>query len=140
VALQRPRSELLVEAFPREPRDERRVDLQRDPALLGQPLTAGQVEQIAHTIVARVADRLRTERGIELEVDDALTARLARDGFDEAFGARPLQRHVRRTLEKELTRAILAGELTDGQHVRASEGDDDGTNTLSVLEPARVAA
>jgi ATP-dependent Clp protease ATP-binding subunit ClpC len=110
-----------------------------DEIVTFQPLTAEQVEQIAHAIVARVADRLRTERGIELEVDDALTARLARDGFDEAFGARPLQRHVRRTLEKELTRAILAGELANGRHVRASEADG-GAVALSVLEPVAVAA
>jgi ATP-dependent Clp protease ATP-binding subunit ClpC len=73
-----------------------------------------------------VADRLRTERGIELTVDDALVARLAADGFDADFGARPLQRHVRRTLERELTRAILSGTLTDGAPVRATAGDDGG--------------
>jgi ATP-dependent Clp protease ATP-binding subunit ClpC len=81
-----------------------------------------------------VAERLRTERAIELEVEDALVARLARDGFDEAFGARPLQRHIRRTLEKELTRAILSGELSDGRRVRASESED-GAVALTVLEP-----
>ena len=78
-----------------------------------------------------MAARLRTERSIELEVDDALIARLAREGFDEAFGARPLQRHVRRTLEKELTRAILAGELPDGATVRAT--DADGEVALEVV-------
>src|SRR4051812_35635074 len=98
-----------------------------------------QVERIAHLIVGRVADRLRTERGIELEVDHALVARLAREGFDEALGARPLQRHVRRTLEKELTRAILAGELAEGGRVRAS-GGDDGAIRLDVPAPLAVAA
>ncbi len=44
---------------------------------------------------------------------------MARDGFDEAYSARPLQRHVRRTLEKALTRAILAGDIADGDHIRA---------------------
>ena len=53
-----------------------------------------------------------------------LVARLAADGFDEQFGARPLHRHVRRTLEKELTRAILAGELPDGAQVTATLGDE----------------
>jgi ATP-dependent Clp protease ATP-binding subunit ClpC len=101
------------------------------------PLTPAQVEEIAHAMVARVAERLRTERAIELEVDDELVAALARDGFDEAFGARPLQRHIRRTLEKELTRAILAGELSDSQRVRATAGDD-GTVALAVLEQALV--
>ena len=75
-------------------------------------------------MVERVADRLRDERGIELSVDDELVARLARDGFDEEFGARPLGRHVRRTLEKELTRGILDGRLDDGAAVRAGAGDD----------------
>jgi ATP-dependent Clp protease ATP-binding subunit ClpC len=85
-----------------------------------------QVEKIARQIVDRVADRLRTERRIELEVDDALVTQLAAEGFDEELGARPLQRHVRRTLERELTRAILAGSLTDGAHVRATAGADGG--------------
>ena len=80
-------------------------------------LTPEQVERIAAQMVARVADRLRTERGIELTVDEDYVAQLARDGFDEAYGARPLQRHIRRTLEKTLTRAILAGEIADGERV-----------------------
>ncbi len=63
---------------------------------LGEP----EVHEIARQIVGRVGDRLRAERRIELEVDDALVARLASEGFDEDFGARPLQRHVRRTLER----------------------------------------
>src|SRR5688500_5030493 len=104
-----------------------------DEIVTFRPLDAGQVEQIAGMICRRVADRLAEQRGIALEVDPALVARLAREGFDEAFGARPLQRHVRRTLEKELTRAILAGELRDGDHVRAV--DHDGA---VVLEPVEV--
>jgi hypothetical protein len=67
--------------------------------------------------------------------DDALVARLATEGFDEDFGARPLQRHVRRTLERELTRAILAGTLTDGARVRATGGDDGGV-ALEVIAAA----
>jgi ATP-dependent Clp protease ATP-binding subunit ClpC len=88
-------------------------------------LTPDQVEQIAGLVVARTAARLREERGIELEVDAALVSKLARDGFDEQFGARPLQRHVRRTLEKVLTSAILDGSLADGAAVRATVGEGD---------------
>src|SRR4051794_1233874 len=99
-------------------------------------LGEAQVEKIARMIVDRVADRLRTERRVELEVDDELVARLATEGFDEDFGARPLQRHVRRTLERELTRAILAGDLTDGAHVRATAGAEGGV----ALEVSAAAA
>jgi ATP-dependent Clp protease ATP-binding subunit ClpC len=63
---------------------------------------------------------------VELEVSAELIAKLARDGFDGEFGARPLKRHVRRTLEKELTRAILSGDLPEGGWVRAGVGPDGG--------------
>ncbi len=98
-------------------------------------LGEAEVRTIARQIVDRVGDRLKAERRIELEVDDALVARLATEGFDEDFGARPLQRHVRRTLERELTRAILAGTLTDGAQVRATGGDDGGV-ALEVIAAA----
>jgi ATP-dependent Clp protease ATP-binding subunit ClpC len=105
-----------------------------DEIVTFRALTPEQVERIAGLMVARVAERLVTEHGIELEATDALVARLARDGFDEEYGARPLQRHVRRTLEKELTRAILDGRLADGAHVVAGV-DDEGRVALSVSEP-----
>jgi ATP-dependent Clp protease ATP-binding subunit ClpC len=100
-------------------------------------LTPEQVQQIAGHVVARIATRLETERGIALEVDAEVVARLAEEGFDEQFGARPLNRHVRRTLEKELTRAILAGELPDGARARA-QLDAEGRIALAV--EAQVAA
>jgi ATP-dependent Clp protease ATP-binding subunit ClpC len=101
-------------------------------------LTPEQVEQIAGLVVARTAARLHEERGISLDVDPALVAQFARDGFDEQFGARPMARHVRRTLEKALTQAILDGRLTDGASVRASLADD-GAVALEVRELAQVA-
>jgi ATP-dependent Clp protease ATP-binding subunit ClpC len=105
-----------------------------DEIVTFKALERAQVEQIAAQMVARVADRLRSERGIELAVDDALVDRLAHDGFDEELGARPLQRHVRRTLEKALTRAILAGEIADGDRVEAS-CDADGGIVLAARRP-----
>ncbi len=106
-----------------------------DEIVTFQALQPAQVQEIAGLMVARVAERLRTERGIELEVQPELVARLAEEGFDAELGARPLQRHVRRTLEKALTRAILAGELADGSHVTA-ELDEQGE--IALLQPVAV--
>jgi ATP-dependent Clp protease ATP-binding subunit ClpC len=106
-----------------------------DEILVFEPLTEPQVEQIAGLICSRVGERLKAEHGVELSVDSALITRLAREGFDPEFGARPLKRHIRRTLEKELTRAILDGRLVDGARVIASEGDGD-TVSLEVAQPA----
>jgi len=86
-------------------------------------------------VVGRVADRMRQEHGVSLDASDELIARLAEDGFDEEFGARPLKRHVRRTLEKELTRAILDGRIGEGASVRAGLGEEDEV-ALEVAQPA----
>jgi ATP-dependent Clp protease ATP-binding subunit ClpC len=109
-----------------------------DEIVTFRPLTREQVEEIAALIVRRIAERVRDEHGIELEVTDELVTALARDGFDEEFGARPLKRHVRRTLEKELTRAILDGRAVAGATVVAERGED-GTVELSVAEAEQPA-
>ncbi len=102
-----------------------------DEIVTFEALTPEQVEQICRLVVSRVGERLFEEHGVELEVSDELVARLAQDGFDEEFGARPLKRHVRRTLEKELTRAILDGRVAEGTGVRADLAGD-GTVALDV--------
>jgi ATP-dependent Clp protease ATP-binding subunit ClpC len=111
-----------------------------DEVVTFKALGEDQVAAIARMIVDRVAGRLATERRIVLDVDDALVTKLAAEGFDEEFGARPLQRHVRRTLERELTRAILSGSLTDGAHVRATAGADGGVALEVSAAPAPLAA
>jgi ATP-dependent Clp protease ATP-binding subunit ClpC len=120
-----------------------------DEIVVFEALTEVEVRQIGGVIVSRIADRLRIDRGVELQVADELIERLATEGFDAEFGARPLQRHIRRTLERELTRAILDGRLSDGDHVLAdtaaapgpADGDGDGETgiTLTVTQPAPVA-
>jgi ATP-dependent Clp protease ATP-binding subunit ClpC len=110
-----------------------------DEIVTFKALTEEQVARIAAMIVERVGDRLLEEHGVLLEVSDELIARLASDGFDGEFGARPLKRHVRRTLEKELTRAILSGSITEGSVVRAALGAD-GEVTLDAGAPLQVAA
>src|SRR5439155_3818216 len=53
-----------------------------DEIVVFEPLTEAQVVRIGELICSRIADRLREERGVELEVAPGLVARLAREGFD----------------------------------------------------------
>ena len=108
-----------------------------DEIVVFEPLSEEQVERIADLLCSRIADRLRDERDAELELDPVLVARLGREGFDPEFGARPLKRHLRRTLEKELTRAILDGRIGAGSRVRATDGEDQSIE-LELLEPGGV--
>jgi ATP-dependent Clp protease ATP-binding subunit ClpC len=108
-----------------------------DEVVVFAPLSAEQVSEIGEMLVRRIADRLYAERGIELEVAPELIARLSGEGFDPEFGARPLRRHLRRTLEKELTRAILDGRMTEGGHVVMSDNTEHEI-VLSVRESVAV--
>ncbi|MGN6870079.1 MAG: AAA family ATPase [Solirubrobacteraceae bacterium] len=106
-----------------------------DEIVVFEALSEAQVERIGQLICEQIAQRLRAERGVELEMEPALVSRLAREGFDAEFGARPLKRHIRRTLEKELTRAILGGQIGEGARVLAISGEEQSI-VLDVTEPA----
>jgi ATP-dependent Clp protease ATP-binding subunit ClpC len=108
-----------------------------DEIVVFEALSETQVESIGQLICEQIGKRLLMERGMQLEVEPALVSRLAREGFDSEFGARPLKRHVRRTLEKELTRAILDGRIPEGAHVVARDGEEQSI-VLEVTEPALV--
>ena len=70
------------------------------------------------------------ERRIGLEVTPEAEGVLARDGFDPAFGARPLRRVIQRELGDRLAIQLLEGTVTDGQIVRV-DADGDGGLTIS---------
>jgi len=80
-------------------------------------LTEDDLGHIVSIQLESVRKRL-AERRIALEVsDDALLA-LAKEGFDPAFGARPLKRVIQRQIGDRLAVAILEGKVTDGDTVR----------------------
>jgi ATP-dependent Clp protease ATP-binding subunit ClpB len=62
--------------------------------------------------------RRLAQRDMTLEVTDAARAQLASEGWDPAFGARPLKRTIQQRIENPLASKILAGELGPGDRVR----------------------
>jgi ATP-dependent Clp protease ATP-binding subunit ClpA len=87
------------------------------------PLGTREIERV----VDKHVDELRalvTERDIRIELDPAARAWLAEQGFDRAFGARPMARLVERTIKKPLSELLLFGDLASGSTVRVRrEGD-----------------
>ena len=67
---------------------------------------------------------LLDDRKIRLEIDDAATAWLAREGYDSAYGARPLKRVIQRSLQNPLAGLLLEGAVHDGETLRVSARDD----------------
>jgi len=96
-----------------------------DDVLVFDALGAPELARIVDLQVARLAARLR-DRRLTLTVTDAAREWLALTGFDPVYGARPLRRLVAKAIGDELARALLAGEIRDGDEVlvdRAPSGD-----------------
>ena len=76
-------------------------------------------EQLAKIIDLRLEDlrRLLAERKISLELTDASKEVLFAEGFDPAYGARPLKRAIQRLIQDPLALKILDGEVLHGDHV-----------------------
>ncbi|MGJ8529969.1 ATP-dependent chaperone ClpB [Maritalea sp.] len=67
--------------------------------------------------------KLLVDREIVLNIDDEARQWLANEGYDSAYGARPLKRAIQRALQDELAEMILAGEILDGQTVNVSASE-----------------
>lgn len=100
-----------------------------DEIVLFDALTVAELTRIVDLQVASLQARL-TDRRLTLEVSDAAKAWLAETGFDPAYGARPLRRLVQREIGDQLARALLAGEITEGDTVVVDRAE--GENGLTV--------
>jgi ATP-dependent Clp protease ATP-binding subunit ClpB len=100
-----------------------------DEVVQFDPLGSEELTHIVELQVAALARRLASRR-IALEVSDAAKDWLALTGFDPAYGARPLRRLVQSAIGDALARALLAGEIADGDTVVVEL--DDSNDRLTV--------
>ena len=95
-----------------------------DEVVLFQPLSREQLSEIVDLQLGRLRERL-AERRLELEVTDAAKELLAEEGWDPAYGARPLKRAIQRLLENPLARELLEGRFAEGDTVRVDARDGE---------------
>ncbi len=103
-----------------------------DEVILFSALTKEDLMRIVD-IQVRDLGGLLAERHIQLTLTDAARQYLADAGYDPVFGARPLKRVIQRELQDQLALALLRGEFTDGDAVRA-----DARGGHLVLEKANA--
>ncbi|MBV9293856.1 MAG: AAA family ATPase, partial [Frankiales bacterium] len=94
-----------------------------DDIVVFHSLGTEQLAAIVDIQVARLQDRLR-DRRLDLQVSDGAREWLALNGFDPVYGARPLRRLVQSAIGDQLARALLAGEVKDGEVVLVDVIDD----------------
>lgn len=94
-----------------------------DEVILFRSLGIDQLRQIVEIQIRRVRGFL-AEKNITLEVTEAAAEKLAGEGYDPAFGARPLKRVIQRLVLDELASKVLAGEIPAGSKVEADFDPD----------------
>ena len=87
-----------------------------DELITFDPLGLADLEHIVDLQLAKVRERL-AERRITLEVTPAAMERLALDGFDPAFGARPLKRLIQHQIVDRAANEIVGGALAEGDTI-----------------------
>jgi len=90
-----------------------------DEILEFDPLTEREIAEIVKLQLGDFAKRL-ADQGFRLEVDDAAVRQLAKDGYDPAFGARPVKRAIQRELENPIAKGIVAGRYLPGSEIKVS--------------------
>jgi ATP-dependent Clp protease ATP-binding subunit ClpC len=84
-----------------------------DDVIVFNPLAAHHIQQIARLMLNDLETRLQAQ-GIGLEVTDAAVEWLCKQGFDEAYGARPLRRVIEQNLENQIAGKLLREEARPG--------------------------
>ena len=95
-----------------------------DDIIRFRSLTETDLTRIVSIQLGSLRKRL-ADRRITLVVTDAAEKKLAHDGFDEAFGARPLKRVIQREIGDRAAMAILEGKIGDGDTLTVDIENDD---------------
>ncbi len=94
-----------------------------DETIMFSPLTIAQMEEIVVLQMKEVQDRLN-EHDISVQLTDAARLWLATEGYDPAFGARPLRRAIQKYVESPLSVELLGGKFKDGAVVMVDVKDN----------------
>ena len=94
-----------------------------DETIMFKPLTQSEIKQIIDIFMKNVKDRL-AERNITLEMTDEAKDKIAEIGYDSVYGARPLKRYISNTLETQIAKRIISGNISDGDSLKVECEND----------------
>jgi ATP-dependent Clp protease ATP-binding subunit ClpC len=96
-----------------------------DEIIIFSPLSTEQMEKIVDLQMEKIRERL-AEHGLSVELTDNARKWLAQEGYDPAFGARPLHRALQKHVESPLSVKLLQGEFDDGDVVVVDFNKQEG--------------
>jgi ATP-dependent Clp protease ATP-binding subunit ClpB len=110
-----------------------------DDVIIFRPLGPEELDRIVDLQIARVAS-LVAEKKITLDVTSEARRLLASEGYDPAFGARPLKRAIQRLLQNPLALQVLQGRFGEGDLVRVDRAPSGGALVFERIAPQAVPA
>ncbi|MGV3464704.1 MAG: ATP-dependent protease ATP-binding subunit ClpC [Heyndrickxia sp.] len=87
-----------------------------DETIVFHALEKDQLKQIVTLMSEELVKRLK-EQKIELEISETAKEKIAQEGYDPEYGARPLRRAIQKYIEDRLSEELLKGVILEGQHV-----------------------
>ena len=87
-----------------------------DGVIVYEPLEGPELKKVAKLILDKYAKNLKN-KGIILNVTDSLIEKLATDGYDPAFGARPMRRIVDLVISDLIGKEMISGNVADGDSI-----------------------
>jgi len=94
-----------------------------DEIIVFDPLDREQLERIVDLLLVHVRDLVEGQ-GMHLQVTEAAKARILDEGYDAAYGARPLRRAIQRLVENPLSSELLRGRFHEGDTIEVDAGED----------------
>jgi ATP-dependent Clp protease ATP-binding subunit ClpC len=109
-----------------------------DDVIVFHPLNREHISQIVSILLKDVRKRL-AEDELTIKLTDAATELLVKNGYDEAYGARPLKRSIQKFIEDPLSEKILLGEFSKGDEIEVDAAIDGTKLDFRVLSSASKA-
>jgi ATP-dependent Clp protease ATP-binding subunit ClpC len=107
-----------------------------DETIMFSPLSIEQMEEIVVMQMKEVQDRLN-DHNISIELTDAARSWLAKEGYDPAFGARPLKRAIQKNVESPLSMELLGGKFKEGGAVQVDVNEENNKIVFKISEPVK---
>ncbi|MBU4015902.1 ATP-dependent Clp protease ATP-binding subunit [Patescibacteria group bacterium] len=99
-----------------------------DGVITFKPLGQPEVRKVVQLLLNKIIKDL-DKQDIKITFDDAIIEKIANEGFDQEFGARPLHRYIQDNIEDLIAKRKLIGEVVRGKNINVGI---DGTNNINI--------
>lgn len=100
-----------------------------DGVITFKPLGPSEINQVVSLLLKKITQDLSLQ-DIKVTFDMAVIEKIAKEGFDQEFGARPLSRYIQDNIEDLIAKRKLTGEIARGKNINVGI---DGTNSIQLV-------